>query len=120
MKKEPLITIQKVWGEEIVLVNCKDYCSKLLVLDRNAVSSYHYHKIKKETFYCIEGYATLTIEGKEYLLAPFTRPKTIEPGEKHKFTGIEQCVIMEVSTEHNEDDVVRLTESKEGFTESDE
>lgn len=118
MKKEIPITVEKRWGEEIVLVNNDLYCGKLLVLDKNAVSSYHYHKIKKETFMAIEGYATLTIEGKEYMLSPFTKAKTIYPMEKHKFEGISPCVILEVSTTHDEEDVVRLSESKEGGLDS--
>ena len=112
MRKEPLITIDKVWGEELVLVNSDKYCSKLLILDRDAKSSYHYHKTKTETFMSIEGYARLVIEGKEYLLAPFTRAKTIEPGERHSFEGITEAVILEVSTPHSDADVIRLTESK--------
>ena len=114
MRKEKILTVDKVWGEEIHIVNCPQYCGKLLVLDRNAVCSYHYHKTKQETFYCIEGYAMLTIEGKEYLLAPYTRPKTIMPGERHKFRGISEAVILEISMQHSEDDVVRLTESIKG------
>jgi len=114
MRKEPLVTVDKVWGEEIWLVNCPEYCSKLLLLDKGAKSSYHYHKTKKETFHAIEGYAILTIEGKEYMLAPFTRPKTIEPGEKHCFEGITNTIILEVSTYHDEDDVVRLSKSRKG------
>ncbi|KKM20313.1 hypothetical protein LCGC14_1646680 [marine sediment metagenome] len=113
MKKENLKTIDKTWGEEIIIIN-DEYCSKLLILDRDAKSSYHYHKKKRETFYCIEGYATLTVEGKEYMLAPFTRPKTIEPGELHRFEGITQAVILEVSTHHEDEDVVRIEDSKEG------
>ena len=112
MKIEDFKTIEKAWGEEIILVNCLEYSSKLLILDRDAVSSYHYHPQKKETFYCIEGYALLTIEGKEYKLAPFLRPKTIFPNEKHKFRGISEAVLLEVSTHHEDTDVFRLTESK--------
>jgi len=112
MRKEPFKEVEKAWGEEIWLVNSGKYCGKLLLLDRGAESSYHYHKNKTETFYAIEGYAVLTVEGKEYILAPFARPKTIEPKEKHKFRGITETVILEISTYHDEADVVRLTESK--------
>ena len=114
MKKESLITVDKVWGEEIWLVNRPEYCSKLLLIDRNAESSLHYHKTKQETFFAIEGYALLTIENNEYTLAPFTRAKTIFPGEKHKFKGITEAVIVEISTQHVEEDVVRLTKSIPG------
>lgn len=117
MRKESIRTIDKIWGEEIILVN-DDYCGKLLVLDRNAESSYHYHPRKKETFYCLEGYAVLTIEDKEYMLAPFTRPKTIEPNEKHKFKGITEAIILEVSSFHDDTDVVRITPSKAGGKDS--
>lgn len=114
MRKEPLQFIDKVWGEEIWLVNCAEYCGKLLVLDKNAESSYHYHPKKQETFYCIEGYVVLTIAGKEHILAPFTRPKTITPGEPHSFKGITEAVILEISSFHDDTDVVRLTSSKAG------
>lgn len=117
MKKEPLKTVEKKWGEEIWFVN-GEYCGKLLLLDHNAECSYHYHPIKRETFMAIEGYVRLTIEGKVYILAPFTRAKTIEPNEKHKFFGITEAVILEVSTHHEDDDTVRLTESKEGHEDS--
>jgi mannose-6-phosphate isomerase-like protein (cupin superfamily) len=111
LRKEKIVTVDKVWGEEIHIVNNDKYCGKLLLLNRNAICSYHYHKTKQETFFCLEGYAMLTIEGKEYFLAPYTRPKTILPGEKHKFHGITECIILEISMPHSEDDVVRLTES---------
>tara|TARA_Y100000310_G_C20703453_1_gene832253 strand:- start:8934 stop:9344 length:411 start_codon:yes stop_codon:yes gene_type:complete len=103
--------VKKVWGQEIGLVN-DGYCGKLLVLDEDAESSYHYHPKKKETFYCIEGYATLTIEGKDYKMAPFLRAKTIFPNERHKFRGDTSAVILEISTHHDDSDVVRLSESK--------
>lgn len=111
-RKEDLKTVEKVWGEEIWLVNRPEYCGKLLLLDRGAQSSYHYHKAKTETFYCLEGYATLTIEDKDYVLTPFARPKTIFSGEKHMFLGITQAVILEISTYHDDEDVIRLSESK--------
>lgn len=114
MKKEPRKDVEKVWGEEIWFVNSDKYCGKLLVLDRGATSSYHCHKKKEETFYAIEGYALLTIEGKEYMLAPFAKAKTIKPGEYHKFYGITEAVILEVSTHHDDKDVVRLSESQPG------
>lgn len=114
MKKESFKEVEKVWGQEIWLVNRAEYCAKLLILNRNAESSYHAHEKKTETFWPIEGYAVLTVEGKEYTLAPFARPKTIEPGEKHKFRGVTEAIILEVSTTHDDSDVVRFSESKPG------
>lgn len=114
MKKETLRHIKKVWGKEVWIVNCSEYCSKLLYLDKGATSSYHYHKEKKETFYALDGQVALTIEGKDYMLNPYSSPKTIMPKEKHQFHGITDATILEISTYHSENDVVRLTESKGG------
>ena len=110
--KETMEEIKKVWGKELVIANCDEYCGKLLYLDKGAKSSYHYHKQKQETFYCIDGQAALTIEGKDYMLNPFSRPKTIRPGQKHSFMGIANSVIIEISTHHDDSDVVRLTQSE--------
>lgn len=95
-------------------MNCPEYCSKFLHLDKGATSSYHYHKEKKETFYALKGQVALTIEGRDYMLNPFSRPKTIMPKQRHQFYGITDATILEISTHHDDKDVVRLTESKEG------
>jgi len=104
--------VKKTWGKELWIVNCPEYCGKLLYLDKRAQSSYHYHRQKKETFYCLEGQAALTIEGKDYMLNPFARPKTIQPGMRHSFLGLTDCIILEISTHHDDSDVVRLNESR--------
>ena len=116
IKKEDFKYVEKLWGEEIILVNSDKYCAKLLVIDPGARMSYHYHIKKTETFYCLEGYSTLRSEGKDYLLAPFTRPKTIAAGTKHMVLGHDApCVVLEVSTNDNSDDSVREVCSKAGY-----
>mgnify|MGYP001615462629 CR=1 FL=1 len=114
MKKEFLKYVDKVWGEEIWIVNCDRYCGKILIIDRNAETSTHAHNTKQETFFAIEGYAKLIVEGKEYLLAPFSRPKTIFSGEKHKIIGITEAAILEISAFHDDNDVTRFDASKPG------
>jgi len=108
------VTVPKVWGEEVIIVNCEKYCGKLLFLEKGAESSYHYHKEKQETFFALNGQVGLTIDGKGYMLNPFARPKTIRSGVKHSFRGLTKAVILEVSTFHSDNDVVRETESKGG------
>lgn len=114
MRKEPFKNVEKAWGEEIWLVNSDRYCAKFLMLNKNAESSYHMHKTKEETFISLKGYVLLTVEVKTYILTPFTQPITIEAGDKHKFLGLSEAVILEVSTHHDEDDVVRFSSSKSG------
>tara|TARA_Y100000310_G_scaffold79271_2_gene75950 strand:+ start:2356 stop:2715 length:360 start_codon:yes stop_codon:yes gene_type:complete len=115
MIKEKIKEVKKVWGGEVWLVNNDKYCGKLLLLDKGAACSMHYHKVKQETFHALSGQTGLHIAGKDYMLNPASRPKTIYPGEKHQFTGFsEGIVILEISTHHEEDDVVRLTQSQKG------
>lgn len=114
MRKEDFKFVDKVWGEEIWLVNNDKYCGKLLLVDQDAVTSYHCHKTKMETFYTIEGYGLLCVEGKIHTLAPFTRPKTIEPNERHSVKGLTNLIILEISTPHREDDVIRFKKSRAG------
>lgn len=114
MRKEKIKIVKKVWGEELWLVNSDKYCGKLLTISKGAESSYHYHKEKEETFYCLYGEVRLNIEGKDFTLTPHSCPMTIEPKEKHGFMGLIQSVVLEVSTHHDDSDVVRLTESTSG------
>ncbi len=114
MIKEERIQVKKVWGYELWLVNNDEYCGKLLLIDRDAESSYHRHKKKRETFYCFGGQVTLTVEGKDYELSPMARAKTILPGEYHKFKAACKSVLIEISTHHEDDDSYRQTASKSG------
>ena len=101
--------VKKVWGKEEWLVNNDKYCGKLLHIDKGARCSYHYHPIKQETFIPWEGEALLTVKGVEFLLE---EPYTINPNTPHSFYGVTDAVILEVSTPHSDEDVVRLNESK--------
>jgi len=99
--------VKKVWGKELWVVN-EEYCGKLLYVDAGSRSSYHYHLKKKETFHCIEGDVMLNIKGTEFLLE---EPVTINPNTPHSFYGITDAIILEVSSHHEDSDVVRINES---------
>lgn len=117
MVKEEPQEIEKAWGHETVLFRRPEYCAKLLHLHKGACSSRHNHPLKKvETFFCLEGTAVLTVNGKGYLLTPFARPKTIEVGEEHSFFGASDAVILEVSNCDDPQDVERFSESRAGVT----
>lgn len=114
LENESLNIVNKFWGFEIILVNRKEYCGKLLLLNKGASSSLHCHKVKQETFYCLEGQAILMVEGKTYDLNPMASAKTIFPNEYHKFEGVSRTAILEISTHHNDSDVERKELSKSG------
>jgi len=99
------------WGKELWLVNCGEYCCKLLYLPKGAYSEKHYHQVKKETFYCLRGIVALQVEGNEIVIDPFTKPITIKPNESHLFCGLSNAILLEISTHHDEKDVVFLSEA---------
>lgn len=128
-------TVKKKWGREEWLVNFPLYCGKLLYLDRNAYCSVHKHDIKTESFFVLKGLVEL-----KYCTTPRTENDTfdftdygnnkddisfpqvqilregdsfhIEPGLYHQFFGLRDSIILEISTEHFEEDSVRLTNSR--------
>ncbi|MDO9334286.1 MAG: hypothetical protein Q7T57_07180 [Dehalococcoidales bacterium] len=105
-----LVGVERDWGKELWIINCDEYCCKLLFLPKGAYCGEHYHKLKKETFYCLKGQATITCNGREFVLDQFgQRPLTIKPGELHTFKSHSNCLILEISTHHSEADVVFLS-----------
>ena len=46
---------EKGWGYELWIVNNNLYCGKILHFDKGKKCSWHYHKIKQETFYVQKG-----------------------------------------------------------------
>lgn len=96
---------RKEWGEEHWIVN-KEYCGKKLLLKKNYRCSMHAHRAKEEVFYLQSGSVRMEVGGEQYLLAPgdFVH---VPSGTPHRFTGIEESVIFEFSTNHREDDSFR-------------
>jgi quercetin dioxygenase-like cupin family protein len=95
----------KVWGEEHWIVNAS-YCGKKLVLRHGYRCSVHHHRIKDEVFYVISGRVLMEVDGTPRVLRPGMK-QHIHPGEKHRFTGLEDSEIIEFSTHHIEEDSYR-------------
>lgn len=116
----------KLWGFEYEIVNNDKYCGKLLYILPGFESSLHYHKVKDETFMCLEGTVGLEVledtgEWYDYdqHYTDFEVLKSwchdayrLEPGVAHRFWAIDgPAVVAEFSTQHSDSDVVRLDES---------
>jgi len=97
--------VPKVWGHEEVIVN-RGYCGKKLVLNKGFRCSMHYHKLKDETFYILSGKVLLEIGMKKQIMLPGDS-MLIKPGQKHRFTGLEDSEIIEFSTHHEDSDSYR-------------
>jgi rfaE bifunctional protein nucleotidyltransferase chain/domain len=98
--------VQKEWGQEIWMANSEKYCGKKLLLKRGKRCSMHYHKIKDETFYIESGEILIEI-GNETRIMEQGEVAKISPGVKHRFSGLKDSVIIEISTTHDEEDSYR-------------
>ncbi len=107
MSKE---THKKIWGSEEWLVNTDKYCGKFLNLEKGYRCSLHYHKNKDETFYILKGRVLMEVNGDYKIMKPNDSVR-IFPNIKHRFTGLENSQILEVSTHHEESDSYRDTTS---------
>lgn len=121
MNLEGFKTVEKVWGQEIWLVNNERYCSKLLYINAGWQCSLHYHPVKKETFIVLDGGIGVEVGMPGYPTCPRSNRQlvageslTLEPNTPHRFWSYtdQPAVILEISSTHSDDDVVRLEESK--------
>lgn len=108
---EAVGVVPKLWGYEKWLENNDKYCCKLLSLNKGYQCSLHYHKDKDEMFVVTKGHVRLELEDKvvHMRVGNFMR---ITPGSKHRFTGVEDSIIIEVSTHHEESDSYRIENAK--------
>ena len=108
----------KGWGEELWIVNSPLYCGKRFVVHKYRRCSLHYHKLKYETFFLESGklLIELTAAGAdgtphgplhELILTP-GKSIRLSPFTLHRFTGLEDSVVFEFSTQHFEEDSYRL------------
>ena len=51
----PIAFVPKGWGFEKWIVNCEEYCGKLLYFVKGRKCSWHYHELKDEVFYIQSG-----------------------------------------------------------------
>jgi len=97
--------VPKAWGKEIWLVN-RDYCGKILILNKGFRCSMHHHKNKDETFYVSKGKVFLEL-GNKKLIMKQGDSMLVKPNTKHRFTGLENSEIIEFSTHHEDEDSYR-------------
>jgi D-lyxose ketol-isomerase len=116
------LLVPKLWGYEEWLVNTDKYCGKLLHIRHGYQCSLHYHKLKDETFIGFDGevhleYGDLDTKGKrQYVILRGDERNSVRipAGTPHRFWAIDdKAGILEVSTTHSDDDVVRIEDACE-------
>ena len=103
--------VDKPWGSELIWALSDEYCGKILTVNPEESLSLQYHEQKDESWYVVEGMATLELgETDSELVSIEIRPGDafrFKPGTRHRVTAIETLRVLEVSTPHL-DDVVRV------------
>ena len=106
--------VEKGWGHEKWIHNDEKYCGKLLFFKAGKKCSLHYHKLKSETFYVQSG-ALCCIFSNGIEDEPFEMQvlypgdvKEVPPYTRHQMLAIENTVMFEFSTQHFDEDSIRI------------
>jgi quercetin dioxygenase-like cupin family protein len=110
----PMTHVEKGWGWERWIVNCEEYCGKLLYFENGKRCSWHYHKLKDEVFYLHSGLMMVFhSEGDDLTTADQT---LLTPGDnfhvyrglRHQMVALQDSELFEFSTTHFESDSHRI------------
>ena len=104
----------KGWGYEKWIVNKPQYCGKLLFFNKDKRCSWHYHNIKDEVFYLQSGKVLVRysesndIENAKEITLNQGDSFHIYVGLRHQMIALEDSELFEFSTQHFEEDSVRI------------
>jgi len=106
--------ILKGWGYEKWITNNAKYCGKLLFFKKGKKCSWHYHEVKDEVFYIHSGKIELTFgltdEKKDARTIVLEQGDSfhVPVGLRHQMLGLEETELFEFSTQHFEEDSIRV------------
>ena len=106
--------VPKGWGFEKWIVNTEEYCGKLLYFAKGKKCSWHYHKLKDETFYIQSGKVLLKYSDSDDISD--AKEIILNKGDKfhiyrqlrHQMFALEDTELFEFSTQHFDSDSHRL------------
>ena len=110
----PMTHVPKGWGWERWIVNCEEYCGKLLFFEEGKRCSWHYHKIKDEVFYLQSGKMIVKyseeddVEQAEELILNAGDNFHVYRGLRHQMIALEDSELFEFSTQHFDSDSYRI------------
>ena len=128
---EGRVFVPKGWGYEDWVVNKPEYCGKALFVKKGKKCSWHYHKLKDETFLLHSGELLLRYfteaelreletsgraEEEVCLLPTIHHTIILRPGDsfhvpvgmRHQFQAVVDSVLYEFSTQHFDEDSYRV------------
>ena len=106
--------VPKGCGFEKWIVNTEEYCGKLLYFAKGKKCSWHYHKLKDETFYIQSGKILLKYSDSDDISD--AKEIILNKGDKfhiyrqlrHQMFALEDTELFEFSTQHFDSDSHRL------------
>ena len=110
----PIKFVPKGWGFEKWIVNCDEYCGKLLYMVKGKRCSWHYHKLKDEVFYIQSGKVMVKFSDKDDLKNAeeiiLTRGDNFHVYRelRHQIIALEDTELFEFSTQHFDTDSHRI------------
>ena len=110
----PMKIVEKGWGWERWIVNCEEYCGKLLYFNRGKECSWHYHKLKDEVFYVQSGELLVLdsdqddIEKAQEIVLESGQNFYVYTGLRHQMIALEDSELFEFSTQHFDSDSYRI------------
>jgi quercetin dioxygenase-like cupin family protein len=104
--------VSKPWGWELHICNGDQYCGKKLFIKQGHWLSYHHHDIKDEVLYVESGRCYFSNDETGIILSPELTVGYafhVKPTVKHQIHAIEDTMIIEFSTHHEDSDSYRTT-----------
>lgn len=111
---EKLKIVSKGWGFEKWIVNNEKYCGKILYIVKDHKCSWHFHKIKDETFYVQSGKIKLiygrtdSMHHADEVILEKGSHFHIPVGLRHQMIALEDTELFEFSTQHFDEDSYRV------------
>ncbi len=110
----PIKFVPKGWGFEKWIVNCDEYCGKILYIVKGKMCSWHYHKLKDEVFYIQSGKVLVKYSDSDNIKE--AKNITLSKGDnfhvyrglKHRLIALEDSEVFEFSTKHYDEDSHRI------------
>ena len=106
--------VPKGWGFEKWIVNCEEYCGKLLYFVKGKRCSWHFHELKDEVFYIHSGKMLVKysddddIENASELILERGDNFHVYRGLRHQMIALEDTELFEFSTQHFDSDSHRI------------
>jgi quercetin dioxygenase-like cupin family protein len=105
--------VEKGWGHELIWATNDQYCGKLMKFNKGARFSMHFHAVKDESWYVLDGLfkivfiETADASQHEAVLKPGSTWRN-RPLQPHQLICIEAGTIIEVSTPDSVEDNYRV------------